>query len=126
MSKEKDIKTPDIGVALYRIKCNGSLHGKWTVANAKENPEGSSTGKLGIEIATPQTPKQKGLEGKYDVNIFFDNRNIFSGDLVLKKLTDNSYEMSWIQDDIVMYKGYGVRRRRNLAANYWKLKNESK
>ncbi|MEM8892824.1 MAG: hypothetical protein AAGD28_32885 [Bacteroidota bacterium] len=116
-----EIHTSAIGVALYRIKCNGSLHGRWTVANTKEDPHGSSDGEMGIEIATPLKREKKSLAGLYKVDIYLNDKNIFSGKLRIESLQKDSYQLFWMKDSVVLYKGYGVRRKRTLAANYWKI-----
>ncbi len=113
------MQTTAIGVSLYKIKRNGSLHGKWTVASDKAHPPGTSDGTLGIEIATPLKQNRKSLAGKYEVIICKNDKEIFSGHLIIKELKENAYKMSWMKGKTTMYTGYGVKRRRNLAANYW-------
>ena len=114
------MNTTAIGVVLYRIKLNGCLVGKWSVASDKNDPPGTSTGELGTEIATPTEGKTKKMEGTYQVAIYLNEENIFpDGTLEIKKLEKNSYQLNWVQDGVTKYTGYGVKRKRYLAANYW-------
>ncbi len=117
------METTAIGVALYRIKLNGCLVGKWSVAVDTSESLITSTGDLGTEIASPiDVKKKKTLEGTYDVVITSGGENIFpDGTLEIKAIKKNSYQLNWKQNGVTIYTGYGVRRRRNLAANYWKV-----
>ncbi len=116
-TKEKE-KTV-IGVALYRIKLNGRLVGKWSYAFGKPDSPLTSTGVLGTEKASPVEPENKTLEGIYNVVISEGENKPLKGKLEIRKIQKNSYQLTWIMDNATKYSGYGVRRGRYLAADYW-------